>query len=660
MFTTSLLLWIISVLPSSSGFIGYDCASQNLNVTTLSLLDVDSCELPPISITTQEQYIELLQVNTYKEATVTQCKIEVHRTVYHCGMFSHISVVIEGENNYIKSISREACLEAHKFGHFRIRDDHIIDGLRVNNTVTIPTLFAGNLDTTGKCKGATFSDPYGTWENVVVQGTVTITLSDHQARINLENNKIHLRSGTACPLTERTCMDRDEGNSFWEPVPKDICKFDKYTVLYRGIASKMTDYQVNNTETVYSISSKQITFALMTKGVENLCGYNLITTEHPQLIVFETNPGRTFASNEKTISNLDNFLFMNSKFLYIEKHIRTQIKNLYRDVLLQKCNLERQTLKNSLSIAMHSPDEFAYDFMKKAGYMAVVAGEVIHLIECLPVEVQIQQGTACYAEIQVSRNNKTYFMSPRTHILKGTGTEIPCSRVLPVHFFLSGKWYKVLPFLTTATTPNVIKPETKPTWEYEVPANLATSGIYSQYDINLLWERIMFPVEKKAVLSDLAREIKGYRISNSGGSFGKLFDNNALEKIIENTWTKLWTKFTTFGTFGAGVLFLIFIYQIIKGVIEIVLQGYALHSIFGWSLHLLGALWGSLTHFLIHMADTPKQTREELDRELEEIVIKTTTTNPVAVQAESSMNRKEEMYPSSELNQIKSGKISKF
>ena len=44
------------------------------------------------------------------------------------------------------------------------------------------------------------------------------------------------------------------------------------------------------------------------------------------------------------------------------------MKHLYKDVLTQKCKLEKQTLKNSLSIETQSPDEFAYDLMKGLEY----------------------------------------------------------------------------------------------------------------------------------------------------------------------------------------------------------------------------------------------------------------------------------------------------
>ena len=73
---------------------------------------------------------------------------------------------------------------------------------------------------------------------------------------------------------------------------------------------------------------------------------------------------------------------------------------LYIDVITQKCNLEKQTLKNSLSIATQVPDEFAFVLIKGPGYMAVVAGEVVHIVKCVPVDVKIEHGH--YAELQVT------------------------------------------------------------------------------------------------------------------------------------------------------------------------------------------------------------------------------------------------------------------
>lgn len=66
---------------------------------------------------------------------------------------------------------------------------------------------------------------------------------------------------------------------------------------------------------------------------------------------------------------MDLFIYVNSKFVYEERHIRTQIKQLYLNVLVRRCKLERQSLLNSLVIATLAPDQFAYNLMKGPGYM---------------------------------------------------------------------------------------------------------------------------------------------------------------------------------------------------------------------------------------------------------------------------------------------------
>ncbi|KYM84284.1 hypothetical protein ALC53_05377 [Atta colombica] len=71
-----------------------------------------------------------------------------------------------------------------------------------------------------------------------------------------------------------------------------------------------------------------------------------------------------------TIENLDIFLYVNSKFIYVEKYVKTQLTQLYRD-MEQKCALERQILKNALTLANIASDEIAYQITRKPGYIAV-------------------------------------------------------------------------------------------------------------------------------------------------------------------------------------------------------------------------------------------------------------------------------------------------
>lgn len=69
----------------------------------------------------------------------------------------------------------------------------------------------------------------------------------------------------------------------------------------------------------------------------NLCGYKLIQTEHPKLLILETQKERTFRMRSKiAVDNLDIFSYMNFKFIYVEIHIKTKLTQLYRDIMEQK------------------------------------------------------------------------------------------------------------------------------------------------------------------------------------------------------------------------------------------------------------------------------------------------------------------------------------
>ena len=83
--------------------------------------------------------------------------------------------------------------------------------------------------------------------------------------------------------------------------------------------------------------------------------------------------------------------------------------------------------------------------MKGPGWMSVIAGEVAHQIKCLPIKVVYRKTEECYIELPVTYNNNSYFMSPRTRILRKTGTKTECNDIVPQYYYSDNLWYKVLP-----------------------------------------------------------------------------------------------------------------------------------------------------------------------------------------------------------------------
>jgi len=161
---------------------GYDCGSPLTNITTMSLLDIEECDIPPQNVNKSLKYIQLIQINEFKSVRVIQCKVEIDRTVKKCGMFSHTMDVENGKYAYIQETSREACKRMHILGYFRMGNVYIT-GLKSNSSDSRPATLAGKLGSDGSCTGSAFSDPYGSWTDVVVLATIKFTLQDYEATV---------------------------------------------------------------------------------------------------------------------------------------------------------------------------------------------------------------------------------------------------------------------------------------------------------------------------------------------------------------------------------------------------------------------------------------------------------------------------------------------
>lgn len=602
---------MVAILPLVSAMLGYDCGGEGLNITSLSLLDIGDCEVDDIEPNKEEVYIQLMQLSEYDRITVTQCKVEVDRTIFYCGMHSHVSIVNNGRREYIHEIGIQACRRLHETGTITIANA-IIDRIARNSTNRRGVTLAGHTATDGRCAGAQYTDGYGTWESVVVQASIKITLGEFEAPIRRSSGHVVMPGGTQCRASEGYCLDSDGAENYWSILPSDNCHFDRYDILYEGLAVKLTPRNNQSSPAVYTVTAQETTFALTKTTEMSLCGYKLVQTEHPKLFILETQRGRTFKTRTKVaVDNLDIFSYVNSKFVYVERHIKTQLTQLYRDIMEQKCALERQILQNALSLATLAPDEMAFRIMKNPGYTAVTSGEVIHLIKCVPVECKIRYTEDCFNELPVSHANTSYFLLPRSRILTRTSTPRECNGLLPAMYKVHGTWFRLTPKLIETLPPPVIQPLTHPSWKYVSPSALATSGIYTSEDLDRLRTHIMFPVERPAMLNTIARGAMGETVPPGSVSLIGLLDEASLNKIAESAGAKLWKGFVTFGSASAGVLAIILIIRLAKLVVDTIIHGYALHSMYGWSIHLLGAIWSSVTHLLLHLGGRAERAQKE-------------------------------------------------
>ena len=190
---------------------------------------------------------------------------------------------------YIQEISIDQCNKMHETGVFMVSPNTQIFGVKINRTSSHAIMLAGSIQVNGQCSESQYSALFGTWANFISHAKYRITLQEYQATININTDKIHLKSGVVCSLSETTCTDKlGRGQTFWNPLPNDNCNFKKYTVLYEGSANKTYDNSTLHPQVIYSRATNDITFVSAQKAIQPFCNYVLIRTEHPKLLIFET------------------------------------------------------------------------------------------------------------------------------------------------------------------------------------------------------------------------------------------------------------------------------------------------------------------------------------------------------------------------------------
>lgn len=418
-----ILLLLSLVIGRAAAVIGYDCSGERLNVTTISLTEVGGCNDFTTDVSVTPQLVHLIQLAEYDKAHVMHYKVIVDRTVRYCGAMHRNYDVAYGYRTYVYEMSREACQALHRFNRTNLWG--IDSGLITpNSTNYVEFNMGGWTSPDGYCGGVDFTDAYGQWKSVYVRAKVQIIVRDYYASVQLDSGRVILETGTQCNLKDGHCTDATHGDTYYDPSPQTDCTSHYRTIR---ITEANKTISTDHNKVVYVASMKEISFALTRGRAVDICGKRVFRTDHPKLFISEIDPTDSLKLNLKRVTeeDIDIATYLNSKLVHLNYHWERQMTIMYSNILKKECELERKVLEQALVLATVAPDEMAKAIMKEPGYMAVIAGEVAHLVKCVPVEVTIRHVDECYQELAVSKGNDSYFLSPRTKILRTIGTQIP-------------------------------------------------------------------------------------------------------------------------------------------------------------------------------------------------------------------------------------------
>lgn len=587
---------------AEDGLIAYDCTADSVNVTTFSLIDVEPCENEWDDITTENSHIQVVQTKRIFDIKIYQCKVIFKREVSYCGMHSHTAPYQNSFKHIVREFTPEECRRVHETQSLKVHGEIYIHELTRNGTSHGKLVIAGHIEHS-TCYGSNYFDGTTHFTKALVTMEYEILLAYSMAKFDTSDGHIQLKGGLICPFELGSCLDSREGYITWDTHIDSDCTASKYTVIYEGPANKtfIKKSTGRNTNILFSATSEDQLFSIKVKESYTICGFPGYASDHAQMYILETSPGTRFIKNtEINPKELDIITYFNSKITVVENHLGTQLSLLYQKLMNELCKVEKSLLETRLISARINPHEFASNLMKGPGYTAVIAGEVIHIIQCRPTYVTLSIIPECYQEIPVNKNNEHMFMSPVTHILQRKGTQIECTPILPSKFRLGGDWYSIDGTARSVASPNRLSTEVQPNWKYYNLPNLMKKGIYGQANVKKMHDMIYESEDRRSASVVIHRIIAGEKTDHQGFDLSHMFNENVIERTINKYWDKFWSFTTIVGQLTSSLVGFWLMGKCIKFIIDSIVHGRILFDIYGMSWKLIASFWDSLTNLLTH------------------------------------------------------------
>lgn len=608
--TFSFFLLLFVLLDYSNSLIAYDCKSGNVNMTSVSLINLPDCTINKPNITTIDVNLAVTQTTQFSDVAFFRCSVEEFNIVWRCGKTIDTGLS-GGFYSQVPMITKKACLRMVQEGVYTVLTNNEKLDIMLSSTGKTSASYVsrGFISSDGSCTaGVQFSRSGRIYDRPVQNTRLEIKYSSGKARLSHDENTILFPSGVSCKYSDGECVHPDYGYIFWDKLTPE-CRMDSHekSLVYNGVGKMITDYTSNPPVNYVQVSYDGYDFQIqLSDQTDFVCGYRSYLTEHPRLFVTLLGKDYPLFPLTKKVQPVDVNLmnYVNSKMVFSMRHTKQEVDRLFQLFELDRCQTQNRITQAMLSIASRDPLEFAYLYFQKPGYTAVVRGEVIHIAKCAETAVEPDMEIeGCYNELPVRSSNVTMFMSPKTRIMIKFGSLVSCLPDLAPRFFVDGNWVsRTKHGLMRVNTP-ITMTHTNIHYSFSELKSLARGGLYSSETIQSYQEILTSPMVENVISSRVHNALEGKHQLPTGYSFSSGFtedDFDTIQNNVENWFEKLTSKLTFLGQITSTILGFVIIIKTITYILSCILNFKIMYDTFGFATAVTSFWWESLCNTLLH------------------------------------------------------------
>ena len=161
-------------------------------------------------------------------------------------------------------------------------------------------------------------------------------------------------------------------------------------------------------------------------------------------------------------------------------------------------------------------------------------------------------------------------------------------------------------------------------------SSISSAGFYTKAALTAYADHLRFGESKKNITSSITRIAGGLSPTSNVLAMHNLFSVKQAHSIIKGAYMKVFGWFSEFFWWMSSLSGVVFMWNIVNYLVNVVINGIQLRNLVGCSSFLLFALWGSCSHMFVHQRFTPDIHRHTNER-LDEIDSRVSQQQPVPV-----------------------------